>query len=155
MLMHEKTCVIPIIENATENCVTIITMSSEEVVLQWGRDNKISEGPVDRLFEEGFTSLEALRLLNLEDLFRSKIPWGQKKLILACVHGLGEKSYEHQQRGMNRVAQTNLTEQIRGQLLESTQTSQWVAAGMSHDVENGDAQGIQHQPNNQPDNYVQ
>ena len=138
------------IQNATENCVTIMTMSSEEVVLQWARENKISEGAVDRLFEEGFTSLEALRLLDEEDLSKSKIPRGQKKLILACVRGLG-KNDEHQQSGVNRVAQTNLTERMRAQSPESAQTNQSAAAGTSHDVENGDSQGRQHQP----DNYVQ
>ena len=138
------------IQNATENCVTIMTMSSEEVVLQWARENKISQGAVDRLFEEGFTSLEALRLLDEEDLSKSKIPRGQKKLILACVRGLG-KNDEHQQSGVNRVAQTNSTERMRAQSPESAQTNQSAAAGTSHDVENGDSQGRQHQP----DNYVQ
>ena len=97
-------------------------------MLQWARENKISEGAVDRLFEEGFTSLEALRLLDEEDLSKSKIPRGQKKLILACVRGL-EKNDEHQQSGVNRVAQMNSTERMRVQSLESTQTNQSAAAG--------------------------
>ena len=99
-------------------------------------------------------SLEALRLLDEEDLSKSKILRGQKKLILACVHGLREKSDEHQHSGVNRVAQTNLTEQMRAQLLERAQTSQLAAVG-THDVKNGEAKEIQQQPNNQPDNYVQ
>lgn len=71
--------------NADENVVEITTMSSEEVVKQWASRNKISGEAVEKLFEEGFTSLEAIKLLDADDLTKSKISRGQKKLILACV----------------------------------------------------------------------
>ena len=69
----------------TENVIEITTLSPEQLVWQWATENKIGEEAVDRLFEEGFTSLEAIRLLKAEDLSRSKITRGQKKLILQCV----------------------------------------------------------------------
>ena len=72
----------------TENVIEITTLSPEQLVWQWATENKIGEEAVDRLFEEGFTSLEAIRLLDAEDLSRSKITRGQKKLILQCVRVL-------------------------------------------------------------------
>ena len=56
-----------------ENVIEIITFSPEQLVWQWATQNKIGEEAVDRLFEEGFTSLEAIRLFDAEDLSRSKI----------------------------------------------------------------------------------
>lgn len=43
-------------------------MTPKEGVADWAKDNKISAGAADRLFEEGFTSLEAFKLLDEEDL---------------------------------------------------------------------------------------
>ena len=57
----------------TENVVEITTLSPEQLVWHWATENKIGEEAVDRLFEEGFTSLEAIRLFDAEDLSRSKI----------------------------------------------------------------------------------
>ena len=75
-------------EYLTENVVEITTLSTEQCVLQWASENKIGEEAVARLFAEGFTSLEAIRLLDADDLSKSKITRGQKKLILQCVRVL-------------------------------------------------------------------
>ena len=48
------------VQNSHENIVTIVTMTPEEVVVDWARENKINNGAMEKLFEEGFTSLEAL-----------------------------------------------------------------------------------------------
>ena len=61
--------------------VEITSLTPEQLVLQWASQNKIGEEADTRLFEEGFTSLEAIRLLDADDLSRSKISWGQKKLL--------------------------------------------------------------------------
>ena len=52
----------------------------------------IDSGAVEKLLEEGFISLEALRLLDKEDLSKVKIPRGQKKLILSCVRILNRSN---------------------------------------------------------------
>ena len=75
---------VPIIENLIE----IRTLSDEEVVSDWAIGNKISADAVEKLFKEGFTSVEAIKLLDSDDLSRSKIPRGQQKLILASVKKL-------------------------------------------------------------------
>ena len=75
---------VPISENLNE----IRTLSDEEVVSDWAVGNKISADAVEKLFKEGFTSIEAIKLLDSDDLSRSKIPRGQQKLILASVKKL-------------------------------------------------------------------
>ena len=61
------------------NIVEIRTMTPEQVVQEWASANKISADAVDKLFEDGFTSIEAIKLIDMEDLAKSKISRGQKK----------------------------------------------------------------------------
>ena len=116
------------VQNSDENIATIVTMTPEEVVAEWARENKINAGAVEKLFEEGFTSLEALKLLDEEDLSKSKIPRGQKKLILSCVRALNGgttlgSEVEHQTGDATRVTKTNSTNEVRVQSTEHAQTS--------------------------------
>ena len=75
-------------EDEIENVIEISTLSDEEVVLNWAARGKISQDAIEKLFKEGFTSMEAMLLLEDEDLARTKIPRGQQKLILAAVRKL-------------------------------------------------------------------
>lgn len=130
----------------TENVITITTMTPEEVVADWAREN-ISDGAVDKLFEEGFNSLQALRLLDEEDLSKVKIPRGQKKLILDSVRTL--KGGNNASQGVmrpppddNAVTQTSATEEVRTQPPECARNSadQSATPGRSHDSQHGVAQ---------------
>ena len=76
------------VENSEENVIQFTSLTPEQLVSKWAMENKISEDAVAKLLEEGFTSLEAIRLLDADDLSRSKISRGQKKLILECVRVL-------------------------------------------------------------------
>ena len=58
----------------------------EQAVHDWAAAQKISMESVKCLLKDGFTSLDALRLLEKEDLTH-KIPRGQQRLIL---HAVGE-----------------------------------------------------------------
>lgn len=131
----------------TENVITITTMTPEEVVADWARENMISDGTVDKLFGEGFNSLQALRLLDEEDLSKVKIPRGQKKLILDSVRTL--KGGNNASQGVmrpppddNAVTQTSATEEVRAQLPECARNSadQSATPGRSHDSQHGVAQ---------------
>ena len=73
------------VDDMGKNNVTITTMTPEQIVMEWASRNKISSDTIEKLFGEGFMSLEAIRLLDAEDLSWSKIPRGQKKLILKCL----------------------------------------------------------------------
>ena len=54
-----------------ENFVEIQTMSAEEAAKTWAVQHKINVDAVERLFEEGFNSLEAIRLIEADDLSKS------------------------------------------------------------------------------------
>ena len=72
------------VENSEENVIQFTSLTPEQLVSKWAMENKISEDAAAKLLEEGFTSLEAIRLLDADDLSKSKISRGQKKLILGA-----------------------------------------------------------------------
>ena len=72
-------------QEGVENIIEIETMTDEEVVATWATQNKITQDAVEKLFKEGFNSLQAISLIDTDDLARTKIPRGQQKLILASV----------------------------------------------------------------------
>lgn len=76
-----------------ENLIEIRTSTDEELVQAWAIQNSISTDAIEKLFKEGFTSMRAIKLIDGDDLARTKIPRGQQKLILASVKGLN--SVEH------------------------------------------------------------
>lgn len=75
-------------EEGVENDIEIQAMSASEAAKAWAAKNRIDEDAVERLFEEGFNSLDAIRLLEPDDLPKSKISKGQRKLIIASVQKL-------------------------------------------------------------------
>ena len=103
-------------------------------------------------------SLKALKLLDEEDLSKSKIPLGQKKLILSCVRALSGgttlgSEVEHQMGDATGTTQTNSTNEVRAQSTEGAQTTskQSTTSGLSYDQKNGGAQSTQ----STIDSYVQ
>ena len=74
------------IEVQDDNTIEVRTMTDEEVVLHWAKQSKISIDSVEKLFKDGFTSMEAIELIDSDDLGKTKIPRGQQKLILASVN---------------------------------------------------------------------
>ena len=67
-------------------------MFQEEAVKHWATSCNISADAVDKLFEDGFTSTNAIKLIDTKDFAKSKILRGQKKLISKCVKMLkGER----------------------------------------------------------------
>ena len=53
----------------------------------WATSNKISSKAVDMLVKDGFNSMDAIVLLEREDL-SSKMPRGQQKLLLKALQSL-------------------------------------------------------------------
>lgn len=64
-----------------------MTEADEQAVSDWATSNKISSDCLKQLIKDGFTSMEAIALLQPEDL-SPKIPRGQHRLILAAVEKL-------------------------------------------------------------------
>ena len=54
----------------------------------WVVQHRINEDALEKLFEEGFNSLEAIKLIEADDLPESKISKGQRNLINDSVHKL-------------------------------------------------------------------
>ena len=65
--------------------VAVVALSDEELIMQFCIQNKVSKTATDELLKWGFTSLEALKLVELDDLSLEKIPCGQRCLILHIV----------------------------------------------------------------------
>ena len=73
-----------------EQILDVHTMSDQEYMEAWAKHNKISTEAVAKLFQEGFISMEALKLIDRDDLAKAKLPRGQEKLVLASVQKLLE-----------------------------------------------------------------
>ena len=63
-------------------------MSAEEAAKTWAVQHRINEAALERRFEEWFNSLEAIKLIQADDLPKSKINKGQRKLIVDSVQKL-------------------------------------------------------------------
>ena len=63
-------------------------MSSSDQVIKFLLDNKIQRSVVDEILERGFDSLEALSLLDPEDIKSQKIPVGQRRLLVHVAKSL-------------------------------------------------------------------
>ena len=72
----------------TEETVVLSDLSDSDVVIKYCLENKISKDAIDELLKRGFTSLEALQLVEMGDLVGPKIPKGQRRLILHIAAAL-------------------------------------------------------------------
>ncbi|MEW8548569.1 MAG: hypothetical protein AB2693_34135 [Candidatus Thiodiazotropha sp.] len=117
------------------NLIEIRTMTDEECVNNWAAQNKISAEAIERLFKEGFTSMEALKLVDSDDLSRTKISRGQQKLILASVarllksesadfitHSQGDNDIRAEEPPANQQAQQGLCTSLRRRLIKTNRT---------------------------------
>ena len=77
----------------TQSLEMVSEETDRERLEQWARESKLTEDTVKLLVKNGFASMEAIELLDEEDLMQCKLPRGQKKLILkATVQWRGPSS---------------------------------------------------------------
>ena len=76
----------------SKNTIETDTMTDEEYLYAWAAERKISAAATDKLIADGFTSVEAMKLVETSDLSRNKITWGQQKLIMASVQAMNKIS---------------------------------------------------------------
>ena len=74
------------IEVQDENTIEFRTMTYEDVVLHWAKQSKISIDSVEKLFKDRCRSMKTIKLIDGDDLGKTKILRGQQKLILASVN---------------------------------------------------------------------
>lgn len=72
--------------------VVVSDLADEDLVINFCLQNKISKPVVDELLKRGFTSLEALSLVDISDLVSPKIPKGQRRLIIHIAGALRSKT---------------------------------------------------------------
>ena len=72
----------------SEETGTVTEMSDMDILIQYCLENKVNKTAVDELLKRGFDSLEALKLVNMEDLSSQHIPMGQRRLIFHIAQEL-------------------------------------------------------------------
>ena len=124
--------------SAQENLsVEIHTMTDEQIVAAWAAQCKISQEAVEKLASDGFTSMEAIQLLDKEDMKRSKLPMGQQKLILAAVQRLNSQT--------ELVGEQNSAGQAYSNMSVEDETSKQTTNGGSNNDEQQESLPSQHQ----------
>lgn len=68
---------------------TVSDMSPTDHVIKFLLENRIQRGVIDEILERGFDSLEALSLIDAEDIKSQRIPVGQRKYLLHIAKSLG------------------------------------------------------------------
>ena len=74
--------------NESSNSEPVVVRSDEELVIDFCLANKVSRTAAEELLKRGFTSLEALKLVEMDDLSTEKIPKGQRRLIMHITRAL-------------------------------------------------------------------
>ena len=85
--------------NALDILEILTDMTDEEIVTQFCLANKVTKTATEELVKHGFTSLEALKLVEMDDLSSKKIPKGQRWLILHISRSLLRHSADGSQDG--------------------------------------------------------
>ena len=71
-------------ENPTEETIQAVVsdLADKDLVINFCLHNKISKPTIEELLKQGFDNLDALSLVDMEDLLTPNIPIGQRRLIL-------------------------------------------------------------------------
>ena len=67
---------------------TVSDMGDADQVIKFCLDNKIDKSVIDEILNQGYTSMEAFKLIDMEDLQTPKIPKGQWRLLLHIAKSL-------------------------------------------------------------------
>ena len=73
---------------AQDTSSTVTVLSDEDIVTQFCLANKVSKTATEEFIKRGFTSPEALKLVEMDDLSSEKIPKGQRRLIMHITRSL-------------------------------------------------------------------
>ena len=68
---------------------SVSNMGEADKVIKFCLDNKIDKAVIDEIINRGYTSLEALALIDISNLQSPKIPKGQRRLLFHIAKKLG------------------------------------------------------------------
>ena len=114
-------------------------MTNEEIVTQFCLANKVTKTATEELIKRGFMSLEALKLVEMDDLGSEKIPKGQRWLILHISQSLLRHSADGSQDG---TASTNGTVNAGTAFGTANGGASSTGSGVTTAVQNGTAMQI-------------
>lgn len=83
--------------NDIAGVATVTDLSDTDIVIKFLLENKVQKTAIDEVIKRGYTSLEALRLVNMKDLNSPLIPLGQRRLILHVASSIAIASTEPNQ----------------------------------------------------------
>ncbi|CAG2232851.1 unnamed protein product [Mytilus edulis] len=109
------------------------TMTDVERVLTWADAKKLSEATANAVISLGFDSMEALALLEGEDLQKTKILIGQQKLLLKSIYLDRVTNWDNDERIVSESGsgQLILKSGPTKPKLESLNVSQWSMANLA------------------------
>lgn len=70
------------------NMGTVSDLTDQDLLIQYCLQNKVNKTAIDELLKRGYDSLNALKLVNIEDLSSQHIPMGQRRLIYHIAQAL-------------------------------------------------------------------
>ena len=70
------------------NMATISDLSDQDILIKYCLQSKVNKTAIDELLKRGYDSLDALKLVNIEDLSSQNIPMGQRRLICHIAQAL-------------------------------------------------------------------
>ena len=75
-------------EQSADGMATVSDLNDQDVLIQYCLTNKVNKIAIDELLKRGFDSLEALKLVTMEDMSSVNIPMGQRRLIFHIAQAL-------------------------------------------------------------------
>lgn len=75
-------------EQSADGMATVSDLNDQDVMIQYCLTNKVNKIAIDELLKRGFESLEALKLVTMEDMSSVNIPMGQRRLIFHIAQAL-------------------------------------------------------------------
>lgn len=75
-------------EQSADGMATVSDLYDQDVMIQYCLTNKVNKVAIDELLKRGFDSLEALKLVTMEDMSSVNIPMGQRRLLFHIAQAL-------------------------------------------------------------------
>ena len=77
-----------LLDGDVANMATISDLSDQDILIKYCLQSKVNKTAIDELLKRGYDSLDALKLVNIEDLSSQNIPMGQRRLICHIAQAL-------------------------------------------------------------------
>lgn len=111
---------------------TVSDLSDMDILIQYCLQNKVNKTAVDELLKRGFDSLDALKLVNMEDLSSQHIPMGQRRLIFHIAQALSNPETTSGSAGQSETVTATPTSEGNTGVSQQLQNAGATSAGPSN-----------------------